>query len=112
MNIYNLSVYSDQSGRFSYQAFGKGWFYISFINDIDSYTNVDFSKKNSYDFPSVKVYVLRHKNEVLQMRYFCSEKGSEYLEGRLQEFFKVEDLVHEFFLACSHESNGVVHYFN
>ena len=106
-NVMDVVV-SDVCGFMQTESLGKRKYFVTFIDLYSRFCDVYFIKEKS-EVPDVTIeYITKMENQLGKLpKVFRSDRGTEYLNAKLQNFFKIKGIVPQCTVGYAPEQNGV-----
>ena len=106
-------IHTDLSGKFSRPSFGKGLYYITFIDDFTRYAWVIILRHKDDAFSAIREYIamVERQFDAKVARLRC-DGGGEYVGGEVRGWLTSLGVIMEVSPPYSHESNGVAERFH
>lgn len=106
-------VVSDICGPMQVESVGRKRYFITFIDVHSKYTEVQFLREKSEAAEITIQYIEKMKNQIgKKPKVFRSDRGTEYLNGKLQEYLKKEGIKFQCTVGYAPEQNGVAERMN
>lgn len=101
-------IVSDLCGPMQVESVGKSKYFITFTDLFSGYTETNFMRSKDETTEKVIQFVEKLKTALNDKpKIFRSDRGKEYMNHRLQSYFKKEGIKFESTVAYSPQQNGV-----
>ena len=106
-------IHSDVCGPFATKSIGGSRYFLTLVEDHSRYVTVYILKSKDQVASCIEEYVARVECQIgTKIKKFRTDRGTEYLNNRIETFFKKKGVQHQKTVRYSSFQNGVAERFN